>query len=687
MSDSQPEELIRAEELLYNGRVEEALEIVTNFKSRNNLTPKDQLSALLLEGEIYSFTFEFKKAVEVGERAYLMSQELGVVPESIEALLQKAHIIYFGETDKALILILEAEKLLNSLSDESGTNISKLKLLFMATKAWIYNYKSDYNISLDVALEALTLAEKIKNNVIEGYFLSAISFVYWHKGEHDTALEYAMKCLKLYEEIDFKIGIAYGLFLMGQIYSLKGELNKALEFCEKSLSIEKISDMSKSNTLYVLGRIYREKGELDTALNYAKQAAKLAEKCSNYIIITVNNRSRGEIYMRKGENDKAIEYFRQSLALSEKIGYIPSMVPNLLDLLLVNLDRDTHEQAQQYLKRLENLSNQYEHTLVKHGYPLGKALMLKASSRMADHTDAARLLRQIAEDDILWPPFHILSIVSLCDLLLEELSMYNNPEIIDDINPLIMQLLNIAEYQHSYSYLVEAKLLQAKLALILTNLEETRKLLTEAQRIAELHDLQLLARKVSNEHDSLLEHSKTWNNLKEKNAPMVERIELASIDGIIDRLQGKRAIEPSELVHEQPTLLLIIGEGGSLLFSHKFVKNFQYEEDVISGFLTAFTTFSGELFSKGLDRAKFGEDTILMESVGQFSVCYLFKGQTYPAMQRLGQFIERIKNSIPIMQILEKFYKTSQILELKDDPLLQSLIDEIFIKKSIELNV
>ncbi len=31
MSDSRPEQLIRAEELIYNGKVEEALEIVKNF--------------------------------------------------------------------------------------------------------------------------------------------------------------------------------------------------------------------------------------------------------------------------------------------------------------------------------------------------------------------------------------------------------------------------------------------------------------------------------------------------------------------------------------------------------------------------------------------------------------------------------------------------------------------------------
>ncbi len=68
-----------------------------------------------------------------------------------------------------------------------------------------------------------------------------------------------------------------------------------------------------------------------------------------------------------------------------------------------------------------------------------------------------------------------------------------------------------------------------------------------------------------------------------------------------------------------------------------------------------------------------------MQSVGPFSICYLFKGQTYPATQKLTRFTEQIQNITSIWQTLEKFYKTSQVLELKDNPSLESLITEIFI--------
>jgi tetratricopeptide (TPR) repeat protein len=681
MSESRPKQLIRAEELYYNGKVEEALEIVENFEKTSELTQKDQLSALLLKGIIYCLIHDYKKAIEIGERAYPMSQELGLVPESIEALSLKAQIFWYGISyfNKFITLFLEAEKLLNSLSDESPTTINKLKLNLMYLKAYMVN-NTNSNKALEFANEVLNLAESIKNNVYVGWALVALSEVYFPgKWELDTSLEYVMKGLKLFESIDFQVGVAYSLQSMGAICYYKGNLNNALEFCKKSLSIKKISDFTKTQTFSYLGIIYMSKGELNKALKYNKKSTKLAEECMWYQFIIVNKRNSGEIYRRKGEIDEAKKQFEQVLALSEKSGDFMNMAILLLHLLLINLDNNSHEQAQKYLKHLENLVDQKKFPVIKIVYSLGKALMLKSSSRMADHTDAARLFKEIIEDEIGTPQFHTLAIVSLCDLLLEELSIYNNPEIFEEINYLISQLLKIAEKNNSFSMMSEAYLLQGRVALIKLNLDDARQNLTKAQQIADDHDLTLLARKISHEHDKLVQELETWQNYKKTQMSMSKRIQLASIDGVMDRMQEKSAIDPPELVDEQATLLLIIAEGGVLVFSYPFTDEWKQDETLFSSFLSAFTSFSDEFFSEGLDRAKFGQHTVLMESIGSFSVCYLYKGQTYTAKQKISKFTEAIQNNTSIWPILEKVYKTSQTLEIKDSPFLEHLITNIFI--------
>ncbi|KKK77077.1 hypothetical protein LCGC14_2857230 [marine sediment metagenome] len=176
-----------------------------------------------------------------------------------------------------------------------------------------------------------------------------------------------------------------------------------------------------------------------------------------------------------------------------------------------------------------------------------------------------------------------------------------------------------------------------------------------------------------------MEELETWQNFRKSQVSISKRIKLASIDGVIDRMQEKRALKPPEMVDEQSTLLLIIAEGGVLVFSYPFTDKWKQDETLFSSFLSAFTSFSDEFFSEGLDRAKFGQHTVLMESVGSFFVCYLYEGQTYAAKQKLSKFAEAIQNTNSIWQILDKFYKTNQILEIKDNPPLENLITEIFL--------
>ncbi|MHA2280665.1 MAG: hypothetical protein ACXAC5_07425, partial [Promethearchaeota archaeon] len=97
-------------------------------------------------------------------------------------------------------------------------------------------------------------------------------------------------------------------------------------------------------------------------------------------------------------------------------------------------------------------------------------------------------------------------------------------------------------------------------------------------------------------------------------------------------------------------------------------------------FLNAFMSFSTEFFSEGLDRVKFGQYTVLMENLANFSICYLFKGQTYLAKQKLAYFTQRLQNNSSILDTINKFYETSQVIELNDFPFLEIFITEIFNK-------
>jgi hypothetical protein len=235
-----------------------------------------------------------------------------------------------------------------------------------------------------------------------------------------------------------------------------------------------------------------------------------------------------------------------------------------------------------------------------------------------------------------------------------------------------------AEEIAEYTFISESVLLQAKFALINLHIEDAKKLLNKAQSFSEDRGLQLLAQMISEEHDKLLEQSELWENFKHSKAPFSERLKLASIENILERLKGTRGIEPPKLVDEHPMLILILTEGGVPLLSHPFTDDWKFDEDLFGGFLTAFNSIHDEIFAEGLDRVKFGSYTVLMEPLKSFSVCYLFKGQTYPAKQKLTKFVGRIQDDSTTWQTFEKYSRISRLAELQDIPKVEKYLIDIF---------
>jgi len=385
--------------------------------------------------------------------------------------------------------------------------------------------------------------------------------------------------------------------------------------------------------------------------------------------------------------DRALECIEQAMELNRDVGRLRALAINHDILIQILIDKGDLDRAQISLLKLEQLDIQLKEKYVNLTYLLDKAIVLKTSLRARDRGKAEEILMQLLEDENLFYENRLRVLLNLCELLLTELRMTNDLEVLDELNQFIDQLLNIAEKSQSYWILSEVHLLQAKLSLLTFDIKKAQRFLIQAQKIAEKFSLTQLARKISIEHDQLLSQMSTWENLKESKKSLAERIEVLHLNEQIDSMIHKRIINLPELAHEEPVLLLIITEDGTCLFSNSFSEDFPIEEDLVSSFLTAFSSFSEELFSEGLDRAIFGDYIILLESVVNYSVCYLFKGQTYLAKQKLAKFSERIQNITSIWQLLEKFYKSNRVLEINDSTPLKSLITDIFTKRSIEMNV
>ncbi|MHA2400796.1 MAG: tetratricopeptide repeat protein [Promethearchaeota archaeon] len=689
------EELTHARELIEQAKLDEALEVVENFEQIKSISSEDQLSALLIKGHIYSYNQEFEKFVKNSERAFQMSQDLGLVSESVEALIGRAFIAFQGDLEEASIYVSDAEKLLNSLADNPSARMLRRELLLI--KSWVWLLKADTQ-NVDKAAESakqlleLSKEEKLGNKMDLAATYLLLGQINLRQANPTQALIFAMKSLNLSKELDLAVAIADNYRFIAVIHYQKEEYDKAKTYCKNALGIKEITSRNKLEVLRILKGIYFIKGEINRALKYSRQAAQLAEKLNFPNLLIDELVTSGYLKRIKGNNKSAIEFFERALSLSVKWDFKGYMANSLGSLTMTYIDEKSREKANLYFSELYALHQQTNDKYnipkaellatvpvdISYWYLRSKAYIMKTSIRMRDRAEAQALYKELIDRTDINPEALFICIGNLCDLLLEELTIYNAPEILKEIMPLITKSLEMAKTGHNYHWLAETKLLQAKLALIQLNIKESKRLMVEAQRIADLHGLNLLAYKISGEHDKLLDQIDAWDKNNKEEFSMMEKVNLASTNEVLERMQGKRELEPPEMISEEPILLLIMDNSGATYFSHPFISNWDHSH-LFSSFMSAFNTFMDEIFSNFIDRIKIKENIILMQPVEPFLVCYVIKGESYPALQKLTRFTEAIQENSEIWDALNKAIKTSEMLELEKPPTLKTIIDEIFI--------
>ncbi|MHA1479193.1 MAG: hypothetical protein ACTSPU_13445, partial [Promethearchaeota archaeon] len=355
-------------------------------------------------------------------------------------------------------------------------------------------------------------------------------------------------------------------------------------------------------------------------------------------------------------------------------------------LIQILIDKGDFKRAQISLHELERLNSQLKDKQNKILYLFDKALVLKTSLRAIERGKAEEILKQLLEDKDLNYELTIGALLNLCELLLTELRITNDQGVLDELTQFIGQLLEIAEKSHSHWIIGETYLLQAKLALLSLDLKKARRLLTQGQQVAERYGLKLLARKISNDHDELLKKLNTWENLKDSDISLEERMELARLNEQMNDMVRKRVVEPSEIQEEESVVILIISKGGNPIFSQSFTEGWSFKDHLFGGFLSAVNSFSDEMFSQGLDRAIFGEYTLIMNAISPFIICYLFKGQSFLAQQRMKHFIDTIQNDKKIWETIKKYYQANRLIQVKDIPSLDLLVNEVFVERVVSLS-
>ena len=647
MSHSEVKELIRAKQLIDEGKFDEAHLLMKNLEEKGELSLYDLVSWHLLKCDILIQQGLFKELFEFADKTYKESLGLEKSLLSVDALMYIAYgLLLINNFEKADEILKQGEELLKTITQEPSKDYKQREAYIAFLKGHFSSPFSSQNSDLDLALQyfeqSLALQEEHDDKTIIAYSLNNIAAIIGiHKGDLNRGFEYSEQALALAKETNKKFTIAQILLIMAALYSFKGDLNRSIELNEQSLAIFK--------------------------------------ELNNKIMIASMLNNLGEDYRLIGELDRALACLEQSLALLNELGNLREIATIHDALIHILIEKKDIERAQYYLNQLEQLNIQLKDKHFNIIILLNKALILKNSSRTRDRGKAEEILKSILKDENAFYEINISALSNLCELLFMELRLTGDLEVLDELNHYISQLSDIAEKSGSFLVLGETYLLKAKSALITFDLEDARRLLAQGQQIAEKYGLNQLAIKISNEHDKMLNQLDMWENLKESKAPLTERIELSRLNEQMKGMMSKQIVKLPKLEAEQPILLTIMSKEGNILLSNPFTADLTIDSSFFSEFLSSCNTFCDQILSESFDRVKFGKHTVLITAINSLSICYMFQGQSYGARQKLLHFSEAVKKEPDIMKLFKDAGSKNIEIKLNEIASLEELIYESFL--------
>jgi hypothetical protein len=149
----------------------------------------------------------------------------------------------------------------------------------------------------------------------------------------------------------------------------------------------------------------------------------------------------------------------------------------------------------------------------------------------------------------------------------------------------------------------------------------------------------------------------------------------------------RKAVQGTKIETEQPVLLAIMSKAGYMLFSNSFTADLAFDDNRLGNLVSTFNAVSDQVFDESLDRAKFGDFTVLLKVVDTFTICYVFRGQSYSALKKLNNFAEDVKDSKVIMDILYSSVRSGEAIKVQEHPNLEQLISNSFLSSTMNYQI
>ena len=329
-------------------------------------------------------------------------------------------------------------------------------------------------------------------------------------------------------------------------------------------------------------------------------------------------------------------------------------------------------------RSLQNIGRSFNPLMII--YRLAQAVYLKKASLEENYNLIENYLKEIIETQWGFLEYRRLALFDLCDIYLIKIKENNELDLLKSLEQILINLEELAQTQKSPLLHSQILLLKANFALIELQIDEAKKLLEQAQAIADEMGITRLATMISNEYDHLLEQMNSWEYFTLKLPNIADRMELTHLEDMMENLMKNRTsyAEISD-EEESPSIFLIMDKDGHVLFSDNF-EHVPVQMDLTQGIISTIHNFlEEEQQIKRIQRLKFNDYTLVLHQNNDLILCYVFEGKSYPAVQKFKQLINDYGTFNDFWGKLHQKINAKEELNLEDRSKFTDYLESIFV--------
>lgn len=224
---------------------------------------KDAGEVLRLLGEVRQLVGEWKGAADAFRESIASSDAPDDDSETVRARAALGYLLaHTGPTAEAHSVL---ETALADAQRLGNSEASLLALEYLAFTAW---QEADYDASLRLSRQLVSLAESVGDARATCMGLESLGLGHWRRGEYELAREAFERALSLAEEIKDHRGLIHAANDLAGVLAEVGDLMGAFEKVQAGLKAARAIGYRHSEAVMIgnAGELYRQHGELDLAI-------------------------------------------------------------------------------------------------------------------------------------------------------------------------------------------------------------------------------------------------------------------------------------------------------------------------------------------------------------------------------------------------------------------------------------